>query len=210
MRSMLKQQGLWAPLTGKAKKADENDEEWITLDEKAHSTIMLCLSDDVIIEVADQETVVALWTKLENLYMTKSLTNKLLLMQRLFRLCMREEDEDAALILLVSLPESEDRQQTTSSAMKNQASALSVMGKGQKKFGKKKSNSKGSKGPKPGDICNYCKEPGHWKFDCPKKKKKQGKKKDADGSTTVAEADDTNSEEGLALVADKQPHWNDV
>ncbi|KAL1556436.1 Retrovirus-related Pol polyprotein from transposon TNT 1-94 [Salvia divinorum] len=237
MRSLLKQQGLWAPLTGKARKADENDEEWITLDEKAHSTIMLCLSDDIIIEVAYQETAAALCTKLESLYMTKSLTNKLLLKQRLFRLRMREEDEDVALILLVSLPESyenfvesfmtgketlsledvrsalhirEDRQQATSSAMENQASGLSVMGKRQKKSGKKKSKSKGLKGPKPGDICNYCKEPGHWKFDCPKKKKKQGKKEDADGSATVAEADDTNSEEGLALVADEQPHWNDV
>ncbi|KAG6387153.1 hypothetical protein SASPL_152338 [Salvia splendens] len=55
-RSLLKQQGLWAPLIakGKAKKADEKDDEWVTIDEKAHSTIMLCLSDDVIIEVVDQ------------------------------------------------------------------------------------------------------------------------------------------------------------
>ena len=51
----------------------ENDEEWTTIDEKAHSTIMLCLSDDVIIEVVDQETAAALWMKLESLYMTKSL-----------------------------------------------------------------------------------------------------------------------------------------
>ncbi|KAG6383625.1 hypothetical protein SASPL_156612 [Salvia splendens] len=64
MRSLLKQQGLWALLTAKgmAKKADEKDDEWVTLDEKAHSTIMLCLSDDVIIEVTDQETAAALWT----------------------------------------------------------------------------------------------------------------------------------------------------
>ncbi|KAL1540759.1 Retrovirus-related Pol polyprotein from transposon TNT 1-94 [Salvia divinorum] len=206
MRSLLKQQGLWAPLTGKARKAGENDEEWITLDEKAHSTIMLCLSDDVIIEVADQETVAALWTKLESLYMTKSLTNKLLLKQRLFRLRMREEDEDAALILLVSLPESYENFVESFMTGKETLS----LEDGQKKSGKKKSNSKGSKGPKPGDICNYCKEPGHWKFDCPKKKKKHGKKEEADGSATVAEADDTNSEEGLALVADEQPHWNDV
>ncbi|KAL1564007.1 hypothetical protein AAHA92_06418 [Salvia divinorum] len=92
----------------------------------------------------------------------------------------------------------EDRQQATSSVMENQASGLSVTGKGQKKSGKKKSNSKGSKGPKPGDICNYCKEPGHWKFNCPKKKKKQGKNEDVDGSATVAETDDTNSEEGAS------------
>ncbi|KAG6433735.1 hypothetical protein SASPL_105350 [Salvia splendens] len=161
---------------------------------------MLCLSDDVIIEVVEQETAAALWTKLESLYMTKSLTNKLLLKQLLFRLRMHEgmplrdhlenlnkilldlrnidvkvEDEDTALILLVSLPESyenfvesfmngketlsledvrsalyirEDRQQATSTAIEYLASGLSVTGKGQKKFGQKKQNSKSSKGPK--------------------------------------------------------------
>ncbi|KAG6437470.1 hypothetical protein SASPL_102387 [Salvia splendens] len=208
----------------------EDDEEWTTLDEKAHSTIMLCLSDDVIIEVAEQETAVAHWTKLESLYMTKSLTNKLLLKQRLFRLRMQEgmplqdhlenlnkilldlrnvdvkvKDEDVALILLVSLPESyenfvesfmtgketlsledvrsalhirEDRQQATSTATENLASGLSVTG--------------------------------HWKIDCPQIKKKLGKKKDANDFATVAEADDANSEEELTLVADEQPHCNDV
>ncbi|KAG6392439.1 hypothetical protein SASPL_146658 [Salvia splendens] len=201
---------------------------------------MLCLSDDVIIEVADQETAADLWTKLESPYMTKSLTNRLLLKQRLFRLRMHEEDEDAALILLVSLPESyknfvesfmtgketlpledvryalhirEDRQQATSSATENLASGLSVTDKGQKKFGQKKQNSKGSKGPKgpkSDDICRYFKEPGHWKADCPKIKKKLGKKEDANGSATVAEADDANLEEELALVANEQPHCNDV
>ncbi|KAG6425107.1 hypothetical protein SASPL_115531 [Salvia splendens] len=240
MRSLLKQQGLWAPLNakGKAKKVDEKDDEWVTLDEKAHSTIMLCLSDDVIIEVADQETVATLWTKLESLYMMKSLTNKLLPKQHLFRLRMQEEDEDVALILLVSLLESyenfvesfmtgketlsmedvqsvlhirEDRQQAASSATENQASGLSATGTGQKKSGKKKSKSKGeSKGFQPGDICRYCKEPGHWKYDCPKKKKKEGKKWDANGLATVAEADDLDSEVSLALVADDQPHNNDI
>ena len=195
--------------------------------------------------------------------MTKSLTNKLLLKQRLFRLRMQEgtplrdhldklnkilldlrnidvkvEDEDAALILLVSLPESyenfvesfitgkdtlsledvrsalhsrEDRQQATGSATENQVSGLFVTGKGQKKSGKKsgKPNQKGSKGPKPDDICNYCKEPGHWKNDCPKKKRKQEKKEGVGGSVAVAETD-TNSEDDLALVAAGQSHRNDV
>ncbi|KAG6396654.1 hypothetical protein SASPL_142809 [Salvia splendens] len=208
---------------------------------------MLCMSDDAIIEVAEQETAATLWTKLESLYMTKSLTNKLLLKQRLFRLRMQEgmplrdhlenlnkilldlrnvdvkvEDGDTALILLVYLPESyenfvesfmtgketlsledvrsalhirEDRQQATSTTTKNLASGLSVTGKGQKKFGQKKQNSKSSKGPKAlesDDIYRYCKEPGHWKIDCPQIKKKLGKKKDANGSATMAEADDAN------------------
>ncbi|GJR84705.1 retrovirus-related pol polyprotein from transposon TNT 1-94 [Tanacetum coccineum] len=78
------------------------------------------------LRVADEETAAGVWKKLEKLYMTKSLTNKLLLKQRLFSLRMKEgsalkdhldalnsilmdlknvdvkiDDEDAALILLV-------------------------------------------------------------------------------------------------------------
>ncbi|CAM8967026.1 unnamed protein product [Rhodiola kirilowii] len=89
MRALLKQQGLWAPLSGK-KKMDADDEELNSLEEKAHSTIMLCLADDVITEVADEDTADGLWLKLESLYMTKSLTNKLILKQRLFTLRMQE------------------------------------------------------------------------------------------------------------------------
>ena len=50
-------------------------------------------------------------------------------------------------------------------------------GKGQKKFGKKKTNFKNlnSKGPETTDVCNYCKEKGHWKNEWPKKKKQQDK-----------------------------------
>ena len=39
------------------------------------------------------------------------------------------------------------------------------------KKGKIRSKCKG-RHPNPRDICNYCKEPGHWKVDCPKKKSK--------------------------------------
>ena len=79
----------------------------------------------------DEVTTTTLWLKLESLYMTRSLTNKLLLKQRLFLLRMKDgmllkdhldelnsifmdlknvevkiDDEDAILILLVSLSSS--------------------------------------------------------------------------------------------------------
>ena len=74
MRALLKQQGMWALLAKKA--GDAETAEMASLEEKAHSTILLCLADDVITEVADQATAASLWLKLESLYMTKSLTNK--------------------------------------------------------------------------------------------------------------------------------------
>ena len=95
---------------------------------KAHSAIQLCLADEVLREVADEDTAVGLWLKLESLYMTKFLINKLYLKQRLFILRMKEgtlikdhldklnkilmdlknidvriDEEDQALILLCSL-----------------------------------------------------------------------------------------------------------
>nr|GEY18995.1 hypothetical protein [Tanacetum cinerariifolium] len=107
------------------------DAKYNSQDEKAHYTILLFLSHEVLYEVADEETAAGVWKKLKKLYMTKSLTNKLLLKQRLFSLRMKEgstlkdhldvlnlilmdlknvevkiDDEDAALILLVSLPPS--------------------------------------------------------------------------------------------------------
>ena len=88
MQALSKQQGFWAPLS-KEKNVVVTSEMAILV-EKAHSTIMLCLVDDVVTEVSDEETAAGLWLKLESLYMTKSLTNKLLLKQRLFGLRMVE------------------------------------------------------------------------------------------------------------------------
>ena len=78
MRALLKQQGIWAPLDTERAKALEPS-ELLVQEEKAHSTILLCLADEIIAEVADQPTAASLWLRLESLYMTKSLTNKLLL-----------------------------------------------------------------------------------------------------------------------------------
>ncbi|KAJ4705025.1 Retrovirus-related Pol polyprotein from transposon TNT 1-94 [Melia azedarach] len=233
MRALLKQQGLWVPLTRKP--ADPITTEIAVLEEKAHSTIMLCLVDDIITEVAEEETAQGLWVKLESLYMTKSLTNKLLLKQRLFSLRMQEgmplrdhldqlntillelrnidvkvEDEDAALILFVSLPLSyenfvqsfiirkdtvsleevrsslhtrELRHKATGTGADNQAARLVASGSySHGNSGKKKFKKPVSKGPKPNNVYNYC---------------------------TAAVAN-TNSKEDIVLVADEHTHHNDV
>ncbi|KAL6220070.1 hypothetical protein ACLB2K_007827 [Fragaria x ananassa] len=73
------------------KSGDPEIAEMASLEEKAHSTILLCLADDIITKVAEEETAAGLWLKLESLYMTKSLTNKLLLKRRLFSLRMEED-----------------------------------------------------------------------------------------------------------------------
>ena len=58
--------------------------------EKAHSAILLCLGNEVLREVVEEDTTTKLWLKLESLYMTKSLTNLLNLKNWLYTLQMKE------------------------------------------------------------------------------------------------------------------------
>ena len=60
------------------------------IDKKERSTIILSLGDLVIREVAKEKTVVGLWAKLEQLYMTKSLVNRLYIKKNMFSLKMIE------------------------------------------------------------------------------------------------------------------------
>ena len=64
--------------------------DWEKMDEKDASAIRLHLTDDVVNNIIDEESVGGIWTKLENLYMSKTLTNKLYLKKQLYALHMGE------------------------------------------------------------------------------------------------------------------------
>ncbi|GAV73510.1 zf-CCHC domain-containing protein/UBN2_2 domain-containing protein, partial [Cephalotus follicularis] len=107
--------------------------EWDKSDRKARSLIRLCLADSVLVNVATEPTAKDLWTKLESLYQSKSLVNKLFLRKKLYNLRMKDGDnfsnhlhefntiigqmlsigvdvkeDDKAITLLSSLPDSWD------------------------------------------------------------------------------------------------------
>ena len=109
------------------------NEEWKKLDWKAKSTIRLCVSDAVLLNVSGEATMKALWDKLGTLYQSKSLVNKLFLWKKLYNLRMKDGDsvtehlnafntvvsqlasvdikildEDKCISLLCSLPDSWD------------------------------------------------------------------------------------------------------
>ena len=89
MKALLVQQGLHKNLLGKSgKSTGTSNKHWKEIDLKAISTIQLCLADEIMYNVMDEETGTGLWSKLEILYMTKSLSNKMYLKKGLYVLRM--------------------------------------------------------------------------------------------------------------------------
>ena len=91
MHALLFQQRLSKTLKGKEAlltmvSNEENDE----LMEKSHNAILLCLGNEVLREVVEEDTTTKLWLRLESLYMTKSLTNCLYLKKQFNTLQMKE------------------------------------------------------------------------------------------------------------------------
>ncbi|GKF36852.1 hypothetical protein Tco_0113610 [Tanacetum coccineum] len=103
------------------------------IQKKAYIALILCLGDRVLREITKETTAAGIWKKLETLYMTKSLANRLYLKKKLYTFNMHPgksqsehidefhklegdlaaidtaiSDEDHALLLLTSLPSSYD------------------------------------------------------------------------------------------------------
>ena len=134
---MLIQQGLNKASIGE-KPHDMSNADWEDLDERAMSTIRLSMANEILSDILDEKTTKLMWKKLESLYMTKSLSNKLFMKKQLFRLMMSEGSDfmehlnkfnmmitqlstvgetitevDRALLLLASLSDSYDHLVTT-------------------------------------------------------------------------------------------------
>ncbi|XP_057983777.1 uncharacterized protein LOC131168408 [Malania oleifera] len=65
-----------------------NGANWKEMEAKMVPTIRLCMANDVLYNIMEEDSLVAIWKKLESWYMSKSLANKLFLQQRLYWLKM--------------------------------------------------------------------------------------------------------------------------
>nr|GEU75162.1 zinc finger, CCHC-type [Tanacetum cinerariifolium] len=82
MRALLIQHGCEADL--EVLPAYMEAEAKAELNKKAHSAVILCLGNKALREVTGEMTAAGVWSKLENLYMTTSLANKLYLKKKLY------------------------------------------------------------------------------------------------------------------------------
>ncbi|GAA0144154.1 hypothetical protein LIER_04671 [Lithospermum erythrorhizon] len=61
VRELLKREGLWTPLVKPVPNPEA--ENMASLEEKAHTTLLLSLEDDIIAEFSEQDTTAGLWYK---------------------------------------------------------------------------------------------------------------------------------------------------
>jgi hypothetical protein len=136
MRGVLIQQRLQVALEDRPE--GMSDPEWSDIDQRAISTIEMYITDDVLNHVISAISAKDMWKKLEAIYLGKSLSNKLFLKKKLFKLEMKEgedvmkhinsfnalindlsridvqfSEEDRALLLLASFPDSYEHFVTT-------------------------------------------------------------------------------------------------
>ena len=79
MEDLLVDKDQWITVDPSTKPTTMSDEDWKKLDWKAKSTIRLRVSDSVLLNVSGEATVKTFWEKIETLYQSKSLENKLFL-----------------------------------------------------------------------------------------------------------------------------------
>ena len=79
MEDLLVDKEQWAEVDPGTKPITIPTKDWEKLDRKARRMIFLCLSNSILLNVSREDSAKKLWEKLENLYQSKSLVNKLFL-----------------------------------------------------------------------------------------------------------------------------------
>ena len=91
MEAILIQHGCAKALKGEERMSESlSSKEKSEMIDRARSAIILCLGDKALREVAREKIAASMWLKLESLYMTESLANRLCLKQQLYTFKMTE------------------------------------------------------------------------------------------------------------------------
>ncbi|GKA32703.1 retrovirus-related pol polyprotein from transposon TNT 1-94 [Tanacetum coccineum] len=196
MRALLIQHGCEAAL--EVLPADMEAQTKAELNKKAHSVVILCLSNKVLREVTRETTTAGVWSKFKTLYMTKSLANKLYLKKKLYTFYMpagrkisEHIDEFNKIVLdLATIEEIKERSKTKG----DDGEGLYVRGRTDRRDsrqsrGKSRSKSRGGR-----IKCYICQSEDHLKRNCPKNNRKKSTgyvKKDKQPSSSGSTYDDS-------------------
>eukprot|EP00253_Pinus_taeda_P003121 PITA_03121 len=216
MEDLLVDKDQWIAVDPGTKTTGVTDEEWKKLDRKAKSTIRLCVSDLVLLNVSGEATTKALWDKLGTLYQSKSLVNKLFLWKKLYNLRMKDGDSmtkhmnafNTVFDEIVSALLTEEMRRKN---MDNEnGDALSVRGRSQNRNKNKssswRSKSRGrskSSGKPIKVVCWKCGKEGHFRRECKSKAPDKGKGSD---DAPSAKEKTTSDEGGDVYLASSSTH----
>lgn len=93
MRALLVHQGLESALEEEDPEtvgSSRSSEKMKHIHNRAHSTLILSLSDSILREISDEKTALGIWNKVEALCMKKSLAHRLFLKKRLYTFSIKE------------------------------------------------------------------------------------------------------------------------
>nr|GEU40920.1 retrotransposon protein, putative, Ty1-copia subclass [Tanacetum cinerariifolium] len=198
MRALLVQQGCAVALEGEDKfPKDTKDEVKKKIMAKAHSMILLSVTNEVLREVVDQMTASELWDKLCEKYQNNSLTNRLYQKQWLYTLRMFESTQnfvDTMLYGRTTISVNDVKDALLSKELKRKVSGDEGSGSGlfagrgrsqerNNRNERSRSKSRNSRKVK----CYRCKEKGHIKRDCPQKRGNSKSESSNSGSATVVQ-----------------------
>ncbi|MCO5559196.1 hypothetical protein L7F22_012791 [Adiantum nelumboides] len=91
MMDVLTNKGLLEPLFERQEGDGHTDAQWTMMDAKAKATIRLHLAESVFFTIMDHKTTKELWDSLCATWESKSASNKVFLMKKLFKLQMKED-----------------------------------------------------------------------------------------------------------------------
>nr|GEU94779.1 retrovirus-related Pol polyprotein from transposon TNT 1-94 [Tanacetum cinerariifolium] len=225
MRALLIQHGCEAAL--EVLPADMEAQTKADLNKKAHSAMILCLGYKVLREVTGETTTAEVWSKLDTLYMIKSVANKLYLKKKLYTFYMptgqkiskhidefnkivldlsnievKFKDKDLALLLLTFLPASYEHFVGRSKAKGGDGEGLYMRGRTDRRDsrqsrGKSRSKSRGGR-----LKCYICQSADHLKINCSKNNRKKSTgyvKKDEQPSSSGSTYDDSEDGDSVQL-----------